>query len=461
VTFTVDDLVILLTRALAHRKLYAPGHPRMQATSRQLEQRLGEQLAASAQGSVFIGVSDGKLVHEGRYLIGPSIAGGQLVRLAATLHCGGFRFDRGVAATEIASFLGLVTRKTDLPANLTEARDLLAAEGIRHIHVAAEYHELGGIVVEEDCVTWAGKDPTRGELPSPILVYQALFDVVTDAHGNATTGRSLDLDGARSVSEHLLASTRSCFNDIMQVMHYPDFDSYTVGHSVRVATLAVFMGDRLGLAEDRLLELGTAALLHDVGKSQIPDAILYKPGRLDEEEFRIMRLHAELGTEILLGHKKATMTDVAAAWGHHVRHDGGGYPGCPPWARRSQVTALLQICDVFEALTAVRPYKPPLAPRQAFRIMLEDRGAFDPALLRTFIGALGLYPAGNRVRLSDGSLALVTAAGEQIDRPRVRVTHDAAGQYVPDADQREVDLGAGDATLAVDDLLLDLETVNG
>jgi putative nucleotidyltransferase with HDIG domain len=228
---------------------------------------------------------------------------------------------------------------------------------------------------------------------------------------------------------------------------------------VRVATLAVHLGDRLGLPDEELLALGAAGLLHDVGKSKIPEEILYKPGRLDQEEFAIMKSHARLGAEILMEHKTTTPMDVAAAWGHHLRHDGDGYPEAPDWAVRDSVTALLQVCDVFEALTAIRPYKAPMTPREAYGIMLKDEGAFDPGLLHAFITTLGLYPPGSQVRLSDGRHGSVLAAGRDLDKPRVRVLLDAAGRPLREADQEVVDLAVDDGRgLEVAERLVEFET---
>jgi putative nucleotidyltransferase with HDIG domain len=268
----------------------------------------------------------------------------------------------------------------------------------------------------------------------------------------------LDIDSARSVSEYLLHSTRDSFTDMIQLMHYPDYDSYTVGHSVRVAALAVHLGERLGLPEPDLLELGAAGLLHDVGKSKIPDEILFKPGRLSREEFTVMQSHARLGAEILMEHKTATPMDIAAAWGHHLRHDGGGYPEAPPWGTRSGITSLLHVCDVFEALTAIRPYKAPMTPREAYGIMFKDAGAFDPAILHAFVTTLGLYPPGNHVRLSDGRRGVVLTAGADIERPTVKLMRDADGRQLAEADQEEIALDADAGhSLSVEQLLLEPE----
>jgi putative nucleotidyltransferase with HDIG domain len=456
----LDKLVILLSRGLSQRRLYFAEHPKVEACARELVDQLHPLLDELHQDFVFIGVVEGKLVFNGRFLVGPSITGGSLVKLSNQLHCGGFTFRRATTAAEALALFTLAAELRDPTADLAESRQLLASRGITNIELAAAYHDGGGLAMEEDQAIWQGRDAGGRELPSPVLVYQALFDVVTTAHGNAALDQNLDIDSARSVSEHLLQSTRGSFTDLMQLVHYPDFDTYTVGHSVRVATLAVYAGDKLGLANEQLLDLGTAGLLHDVGKSKIPDEILFKRGKLDDDEFKVMKSHAALGAEILMEHKRTTPMDVAAAWGHHLRHDGGGYPERPPWAVRNPVTALLQVCDVFEALTAIRPYKPPMTPRKAYDIMLKDRGAFAPALLGAFISALGLYPPGNHVRLSDGSFGTVVNAGIDIERPVVQLTHDAAGRYLGESDRRIVDLGAGnEARLEVRELVLDPESV--
>jgi putative nucleotidyltransferase with HDIG domain len=455
----LDKLVILLSRGIGQRKLYAAEHPRVRNHGREFVAQLQLLLAETGQDAVFVGVVEGKLVYNGRYLVGPSIAGGHLVEFANLLHCGGFRFHQLTTEEEVWTLLGLAAELKEPVGSLAESRAILAARGVEHIQMAASYKSATGLPTDDDQVAWQGKDQGGRSLESPLLVYQALYEVVTTAHGNAALDRSLDIDGTRSVSEYLLHSTRASFTDIMHLMHYPDFDSYTVGHSVRVAALAVHVGDRHGLGDEELLDLGAAGLLHDVGKSKIPDEILFKPGRLTAEEFKVMQSHAALGAEILMEHKTVTSLDVACAWGHHIRHDGGGYPQNPSWGVRNRLTALLQVCDVFEALTAIRPYKAPMTPRAAFEIMLKDEGAFEPGVLHAFITCLGLYPAGNTVRMSNGAIATVVAAGADIERPQIRITHDPSGQAIDEAYQPLVDLGAADGEdLSVAELLLDPES---
>lgn len=451
----LNKLLILLCRSISNRKIYFSNHPKINQHSREFIAILREFLHATDQDSLFIGIVEGNIIYDGRNLIGPSIIGRQLVDFTTKMHCGGITFNHQVSVDEILELLSLATDLTKPVSSLGEARDLLRSKGVENIQIAAHYSGNPGLATKDQKVSWQGKDATR-ILANPAMIYQALFDVVSSAHGNASVDRTLDIDTTRTVSEHLVKHTRTSFSDMMQQIQYPDFDTYTVGHSVRVATLAVFFGTKLNLPENTLLEIGSAGLLHDLGKSKIPEEILFKPGKLTSEEFSVIKKHAQLGVSILLAQKESTEMDIAGAWGHHIRHDGKGYPKQPSWAVRHPLTAMLQICDVFEALTAIRPYKPPLSPQEAFSIMLADKGAFHPALLAAFISSVGLYPPGNTVTLSDDRKGRVLSVGKTIDRPKVEITHSKDGKALDHADFYTIDLQSPPTKdISITELILD------
>jgi hypothetical protein len=100
-----------------------------------------------------------------------------------------------------------------------------------------------------------------------------------------------------------------------------------------------------------------------------------------------------------------------------------------------------------------------MTPQVAYEIMLKDEGAFDPALMSAFVSAMGLYPPGNHVRLSDGSQAVVVSTGPDIDKPRVRLTHSSAGQPLGEGDQRVIDISDPEWELTVSELLMEPEKV--
>lgn len=437
-----DELVILLSKGINQRKMYFADHPKVKGHAGDFLKKLDNFLTESQSDTFFIGIVDRKLVFNGRYLMGPTIVASKLISYAEDLQCGGFTFDRTTTEADLLEFFGTSAGLADPLPSLQEARDLFASRGIHNIQLAPVYRDQKGVQKKDDTAkAWEGEK--AGTNYSEILVYQALYNSVEGAHMNTALDHQLDLDESRSISERLVAINRGHFTDVMQMVRYPDYDSYTVGHSVRVAVLAVLVGLKLKIDDAFLTELCAASLMHDVGKSKIPEEVLYKPGRFTPEERHLMESHTRLGAEVLLETPQSSPMAVAGAYGHHLRHDGGGYPEIPDWVVRSPITALLHVCDVFEALTAVRPYKPPFTPRRAYEIMLSQPGTFDPTLFTAFVRTMGFYPPGNQVILSDGRQATVVENKPDLERPLVKVTHEHSGEPLADEEYQLVDLNKG------------------
>jgi putative two-component system response regulator len=162
-------------------------------------------------------------------------------------------------------------------------------------------------------------------------------------------------------------------------------DSYTSGHCLRLARYAVLLGDALGLSRSELLALHRGGYLHDIGKVGIPDSILYKRSSLTEEEWVLMRAHPVNGEEICR-RMKSLAPVLPIIRNHHERQDGTGYPD---GLRRDEIPLLaqiLQIGDIFDALTTQRPYKPAVQAEEALKALdLEaERGWRDPELVARF-----------------------------------------------------------------------------
>lgn len=148
---------------------------------------------------------------------------------------------------------------------------------------------------------------------------------------------------------------------------------YTGGHSDRVALFADMIAEQFGFSADRRRWLKRAALLHDIGKLGVSNQILDKPGRLDEAEWRAMREHTTLGEQILSRISAfAELAQVAGA--HHERLDGKGYPRQLHGAQIGLETRIVTTADIFDALTADRPYRAAMPVSKAFAIMDADVG---------------------------------------------------------------------------------------
>lgn len=162
-------------------------------------------------------------------------------------------------------------------------------------------------------------------------------------------------------------------------------DPYTHGHCERLANMAVQLGNRLGLAEDQLKALRRAGIVHDVGKVVVPDAILLKPGPLDAAELAVIRKHPEVGEQICAPLKTFRLV-LPIIRHHHEKHDGSGYPDGLRGAEIPLTASILQVADVYDALTTNRPYRTADPPREALQIMDDEavRGWWNRDLFAAF-----------------------------------------------------------------------------
>ena len=208
------------------------------------------------------------------------------------------------------------------------------------------------------------------------------LDLRRDAPSNPLTG---DLGAAQLVAaeEALLGP------QVRRLMvRLAEKDVSTEQHTRRVALLAVQLGERLGVPAGRLRALAIGALLHDIGKLSVPDAVLRKPGRLDDEEFAIIRMHPVWGDELAkqLGFPAPVRRLVRS---HHERLDGRGSP--VGTVALDLDVRILTVCDVYDALVSDRVYRDAMAEHEAFAILDAERGsAFDPACVEALRELLGL-----------------------------------------------------------------------
>ena len=202
-------------------------------------------------------------------------------------------------------------------------------------------------------------------------------------------------------------------------------DDYTFRHSVHVMVISLLMGKALEMPEGMLTALAMGAVLHDIGKTQIPVEILNKPGRLNPEEMRVMRRHPEMGAEMLEGSRLVPPESRRVLAQHHERWDGSGYPlglkgrEIHPFARQ------VAVADVYDALASARPYKTQRFAHEVYRYVRCQSGTlFDPKVVEVFSRVTTPYPVGTWMLLSSGHVGMVTRVerGNTL-RPEVTVVH--------------------------------------
>ncbi len=186
-------------------------------------------------------------------------------------------------------------------------------------------------------------------------------------------------------------------------------DEYTFKHSVDVATMAMIVAKKYGLSDKEVYDIGISGLLHDVGKSKIPNEVLNKAGKLTDEEFALMKKHSVLGYGILKGKDEITEPISLGVLQHHEKLNGKGYP---MGAAKNQIhlfAKILTVADIYDALVTERVYKKAFSQRDALEMIMSMTEELDIDVMRSFMDSVILYPVDCIVELSNGEKAKVVA----------------------------------------------------
>jgi HD-GYP domain-containing protein (c-di-GMP phosphodiesterase class II) len=207
-------------------------------------------------------------------------------------------------------------------------------------------------------------------------------------------------------------------------------DHYLYQHSLNVCIYATVLGMANGYSREELMTLGMGALLHDIGKTQIPFDILSKPGMLTDNEFTEMKRHAELGYRILKDEPNIPLISAHCAFQHHERINGSGYPRGIVGEEIHDYARWIGLVDSYDAMTTHRVYRKAMLPHQALEILFTGSGTlFDQKKIELFRDRVAIYPLGITVTLNTGESGVVVDQNASFpQRPIVRILQDADGQ---------------------------------
>ncbi|NGQ94823.1 HD-GYP domain-containing protein [Brevibacillus sp. SYP-B805] len=240
----------------------------------------------------------------------------------------------------------------------------------------------------------------------------------------------------KEMGYHFQQAFLSILNDLMsnqQIMvHLSTISTYSGAlyhHSVNVAVLATAVGMSLGYSRQQLTELGIGALLHDIGKVELPQEMQQKTTRWTPEEMEIAKQHTMLGFNILRKQHNISLLSAHVALQHHERLNGSGYPQGLKGKQIHEYAQIVAICDVYDSLTSPRPWRKRYMPQDALEYLLGSGGhLFELRLVDAFRQHIAVFPIGSTVVLNTGETGVVCKVDpECCHRPVVRVMKDGRG----------------------------------
>lgn len=296
----------------------------------------------------------------------------------------------------------------------------------------------------------AGHAPFEDELLRAATLCRDARKATEGMFNEARMGRAIDpvtlLPLVNDIAESVLRHPGA----LISLARLKTRDDYTYMHSVAVCALMIALGQEMGMNSADSRDAGLAGLLHDIGKCLVPLDILNKPGKLTDAEFEIVKNHSILGHELLFEGKTASAAILDVCLHHHEKMDGSGYPHGLQGKQISLMARMGAICDVYDAITSNRAYKPGWDPAESVAKMISWRGHFDQTILSAFIKTLGIYPTGALVQMRSGRIAVVVEQNKSsLTKPVVKVFFSTKSQARIPAER--IDLtqpGCNDAIVA-------------
>lgn len=413
----VNRILLQLNATIKNSQLYSLDHPRIREFNIKLLEILQRQI--EKQGNVILRFIENQVVLDKTPLYEVTGAISGFLQACLDRQVQSITFSKGLSVGELTEFIRVMTMSPEELKNRGGMQEELLSHDVSNITV----ERLAGLEQAEE----AGGDAERQTAKE---LYKRALSEVKEAMGDARLGQAItNLEGIREVANDMMNSLLRKESALIGLTSIKNYDEYTFYHSVNVGVLSLGLGNYLSLRKDLLEGLGIGGLLHDIGKISIPERILNKPGKLNNDEWSVMRGHPVSGSRILRKTPGISNCAPVVAFEHHIKYNLSGYPSLIRRRPLSSYSLIVGIADCYDAMTTLRPYQKPRTPAEALRIMLELIGKdFEPRLMNRFVEMIGTYPVGSFVRLDTNEFAVVYDSNpEDGERPVVKIVISAEG----------------------------------
>lgn len=405
-------------------KLYAEDHPKFIEFNNRLFDILTEIL--STRKEFIIGIVDGELAWEGEIFFELSHKLRGLITFLEESNIQRVVFQQGLREDELSSFITFLARTKRL--SKIDEEEYFTLHGIQNIRAG----RLKSFEADES---------PQEDRQETARQYTNSLQAVSNSLNTVLNEEEVDYLDLRFNILNVMENFMGRHQELLNLISVKERDLITFVHLLNVALLSMFTASKLGFDKEDVLDIGIAALYHDIGKLSISLKILKKKSKLEEEEFKKIKDHTILGTRILMRYRESLgILPIVVAFEHHLRYDLRGYPKVAFPQRPHVASLIVSLCDVYDALAQKRSYKRDYPPDKIYALMKKERGElFDPQLFDKFFQFVGMWPVGTLVRLSDKSVAVVREINEDdIVNPKVDVLS-------PNKKRGRVDLAKSDS----------------
>ncbi len=434
-------LVVQLHMVLRTLRLYEPGNQALLIATENLKDTINT-LWAAVEGPVQLQFIEGFVyVNEARIRLEPAVRE-QVQRLQEELTqrgLGGISFGRPVDSAALGSFLAQIARPVEPGVDFSTYEASL--EGLKELAVrllapSRWKQDPGPAEVRVDKKTFALQTYAKAII--------AVREYIAGLRAGAEPDRRLRIT---RIVQDLVDIATERVNFLVRLSAIKQAHDYAANHAANTCVLSLVIGRALGVDRIDLVDLGTSALLADVGFSLLPPEQIEHGAELSSLQRERLRLAMISQVRAIIGSgpvTDATLRRIIVAYEHHQPYRD------PSTGERNEThlfSRIVQVADAFDALTTRRPWREGYAADEALRLLLEDADRrFDPLVVRILVNLLGLYPLGTAVRLETGEIAVVYhngLGGQRQGRPWVRILIDAQGRRVARTEIRDLSALSG------------------
>lgn len=407
-----------LSSSLNILSLYPADHPACNSALTDLQSSAGSILEKKEK--LVIGVVGDELVVNGEPLLEKSPVYLGMAELFHQKKIDKIIISRGVTGKELKEFI--LAFSGDSHEGHSSFNEILESRGVINIRA-------GGM--ESTRSEKRSRADTKG-MEAAEKDYKNGMETSREIIEKARDGREIRSGEVSALANLLVRGILENRASMMTILNMHSKDDYLTTHCLDVALLTLLQVDRFNLGEEMQKDIACAAILHDLGKLNVPDEILNKPGSLSAEEWKIIQKHPVWGAEKNRLIKGITELAVIVSFEHHRRYDQKGYPKCRGGKQAAALSMMVAVADAYDAMRSKRAYQEEMLPEAAAAALLKSAGtSLHPVMVKKFIERVGAFGLGTLVRLSTGETGLVIKNNKSDPyNPIVKIMNEEGGHLV-------------------------------